>query len=54
MTFETFEDKLQQRLSAVWSGVQQTAVNETTHGDDISGLVSMEWDAILNICLNIS
>jgi len=35
----TFEDQLQQRLGAVWSGVQQTVVDEATDEWRISGLV---------------
>jgi len=39
-----------QHLSAVWSGVQQTVLmRQLTNGNDISGLVSMQRDAILNI-----
>jgi len=30
MTFETLKNQLQQRLSAVWSGIEQTVVNEAT------------------------
>jgi len=51
------KDQVQLRLSAVWSGIgQQTFVDKVTDewrvGDDISGLVSVEWDAVVNICCN--
>jgi len=45
--------QLQQRLSAVWFGIQQAVVDEVTHDrGNNSGLVSVERDAILNTCGN--
>jgi len=40
--------QLQQCLSVVWYGVQ--LLRQLMNGDDISWLVSVQRDAILNIC----
>jgi len=41
MLFEILKDQLQQRLSAVWSSVQQTLVDEA----------SSEWRKHLRVCV---
>jgi len=46
-------DQLKQRLTEIWSGVQQTIVDKATDEDAVSGPVSVQRDVILNICCNV-
>jgi len=54
MSFETFErpTAAASESSLVWRTADSVLSMRRLTNGDISGLVSVEWDAILNICRN--